>query len=107
MSWPLMYSFPGKPLPPTDTFPEPTIPRVNILERPGLVVAVTRFELAATEPIVRGFTGQLLSDVNEDGMTATPSCLKGDVIVGQFDAIFSLNKRRNEVWIELEDHPWK
>ena len=107
MSWPLMYSFPGKPLPPIATFPEPTIPRVTISERPGLVVAVTRFELAATEPIVRGFTGQLLSDVNEDGMTATQSCLNGDVIVGQFDAIFSLNKRRNEVWIELEDHPWK
>ena len=107
MSWPLKYSFPGKPLPPTSTLPEPTIPRVNILERPGLVVAVTRFELAATEPIVRGFTGQLLSDVKEDGMSATLACQTGDVIVGQFDAIFSLNKRRNEVWVELDDHPWK
>ena len=107
MSWPLKYSFPGKPLPPVSTIPEPTIPRVNILERPGLVVAVTRFELAATEPIVRGFTGQLLSDLKEDGISATLACQTGDVIVGQFDAIFSLNKRRNEVWVEIEDHPWK
>lgn len=107
MSWPLVYSFPGKPLPPISSLPEPTIPRVTLHERPGLVVAVTRFELAATEPIVRGFTGQLLSDINDDGMSATASCLNGDCIVGQFDAIFSLNKRRNEVWIELDSHPWK
>mmetsp|Transcript_25942 Transcript_25942/g.24791 ORF Transcript_25942/g.24791 Transcript_25942/m.24791 type:complete len:384 (-) Transcript_25942:253-1404(-) len=107
MSWPLVYNFPGRALPDISTIPEPTIPRVNILERPGLVVAVTRFELAATEPIVRGFTGQLLSDIKEDGMTATEACQNGDCIVGQYDAIFSLNKRRNEVWVVLEDHMWK
>jgi hypothetical protein len=107
MSWPLQYSFPGKALPDISTIPEPTIPRVKISERPGLVVAVTRFELAATEPVVRGFTGQLLGDVKEDGMIATAECQTGDCIVGQFDAIFSLNKRRNEVWVELEEHLWK
>ena len=44
----------------------------------GLVVAVTRFELAATEPIVRGFTGQLLGDIQSDGMTAVAASLAGD-----------------------------
>jgi Uncharacterized conserved protein (DUF2358)/SOUL heme-binding protein len=107
MSWPLVYSFPGRPLPDISTLPEPTIPRVIISEAPGIVVAVTRFQIAATEPNVRGFTGQLLSDINEDGMSATADCLNGDCIVGQYDAIFSLNKRRNEVWVVLENHPWK
>lgn len=68
---------------------------------------MTRFTLAATEPIVRGYTGQLLGDIKDDGMTPTKACQNGDCIVAQFDAIFSLNKRRNEVWIELDDHFWK
>ena len=31
----------------------------------------------------------------------------GDCLIGQFDAIFSLNKRRNEVWVPLATHPWE
>ena len=107
MAWPMTFALPGQPLPPVSTLPEPTIPRVALGAKDGYVVAVTRFELAATEPIVRGFTGQLVGDVKADGMTPAASSEAGDCIVGQFDAIFSLNKRRNEVWVPLDDHPWK
>jgi SOUL heme-binding protein/Uncharacterized conserved protein (DUF2358) len=107
MSWPVAFAYPGQPLPAVSTLPEPTIPKVTVNEKPGVVVAVTRFELAATEPIVRGFTGQLLSDVKADKMTPSAAAESGDCLVGQFDALFSLNKRRNEVWVELVDHPWK
>lgn len=27
--------------------------------------------------------------------------------LAQFDALNSLKTRRSEVWIELEEHPWK
>eukprot|EP01035_Chromulina_nebulosa_P016963 gene16963-22458_t len=84
--------------------PEPTIPRVDITTSPEQVVAVTRFEVAATEPIVKGYSNQLLSDLTNDGLKASTNKL---LIVGQYDALFSLNKRRNEVWIELDDHLWK
>ena len=65
-----------------------------------------RFELAATEPIVRGFTKELLRDIKADGMAASDEVAAGLCTVAQYDALFSLNKRRNEVWVELVDHPW-
>ena len=112
MQWPLQYALPSSELD-LSTYPASTIPSVKLREQEGIVVAVTRFELAATEPIVRGYTGQLLGDLRNDGMTPVPSA-GGDAakdtyqcIVAQFDALFSLNKRRNEVWVELLDHPWR
>ena len=60
------------------SLPDPTIPRVTLKIQEGFVVAVTRFELAATEPIVRGFTGQLLGDIQADGMTAVASSVAGN-----------------------------
>jgi hypothetical protein len=106
MTWPLQFALPGRPLPDPSTLPEPTIPRVTIKKSPGMVVAVKRFELPATEPNVRGFTGNLLREVQADGLTPSDAALAGDCVIGQFDALFSLNKRRNEVWVELVDHPW-
>ena len=72
-----------------------------------------RFDVPATEPVVRGFSKQLLQDIRRDGLSAVSNGGVGDATtteeftLGQFDALFSLNKRRNEVWIELSDHPWK
>jgi len=108
MFWPLEFALPGQSLPPTSIMPEPTIPRVEITTEPGKVYAILRFELAATEPIVRGFTRELLRDLKNDNLypVANQSTTEGDCIVGQFDALFSLNKRRNEIWIELEKHDW-
>ena len=106
MSWPVAFSLPGKKLPSLDSFPESTVPGVKLNDKEPIVVAVTRFDVAATEPVVKGFTNQLLSDITADGMKASESSQNGDFIVGQFDALFSVNKRRNEVWVELSDHPW-
>jgi hypothetical protein len=111
MMWPMMFSLPGEDastLTPSK-LPEPTINKVNFVTRPEIVVAVTRFDLAATEPVVRGYKGQLLGDIKRDNLTPAEGFegATGDCIVGQFDALFSLNKRRVEVWVELADHPWK
>ena len=106
MSWPLTYEIPNRPLPSLDTFPAATISTVKTKIVPSLVVAVTRFDVAATEPVARGYTEQLRRDIIADGMKPTKDVDEGTVIVGQYDALFSLNKRRNEVWIEVEQHPW-
>ena len=75
MTWPMICASPGSD--PTtlhhDQLPEATIrdgspnpvKRVTI---PSRVVAVTTFDLPATEPIVRGYTGQLVKDVKRDGL---------------------------------------
>ena len=108
MSWPLVYDIPGvTPLPPTDQYPTPTIPSIRLVRQDSIVVAVCRFDVAATEVNARGFTEQLRKDIIADGLRNTAGVDMGEVIVGQYDALFSLNKRRNEVWVELEDHPWK
>eukprot|EP01036_Dinobryon_divergens_P040801 gene40801-54002_t len=50
MSWPLAYKMPGSSLPSLSTLPEPTISRIKLIEQPESVIAVTRFEMPATEP---------------------------------------------------------
>lgn len=83
-----------------------------------MVVAVSRFEMAATEPVAKGYTLRLRQDIERDGLTAVNYANKAEIegsgsaseeilTVAQFDALFSLNKRRVEVWLELSDHPWK
>jgi hypothetical protein len=59
--------------------------------------------------MVRGFTRELLRDIKADGLNPvdSQSSAQGDCLVAQFDALFSLNKRRNEIWIELESHDWQ
>lgn len=107
MTWPMAFAMPGTTLPEIKTvLPPPTIGKVKLIQKPGVVVAVTRFEAAATEPIARGYTNQLLSFVRADGMVPSDVYDNGQVIVAQYDALFSLNKRRNEVWVVLKEHPW-
>lgn len=77
------------------------------MSKPGRVVAVTRFDVAATEPVVRGYTKQLISQIKADNLVPSAASQQGECIIGQYDALFSINKRRNEVWVELEDHPWQ
>ena len=68
--------------------------------------AVVRFEVPVTEVVARGFTSNLIKFVTADGMRPTASAYDGMCHIGQYEALFSLNKRRNEAWIELEEHPW-
>ena len=116
MTWPLKFAIPGENLPDVGTFPEPTIGEVDLFDTStrssgpfGRTYAILRFEKAATEEIVRGFTRELLRDIQADGLkpVKSQSSVNGDCIVAQFDALFSLNKRRNEIWIELEEHDWQ
>lgn len=108
-----------------DEMPAPTIPRVNIVQVPARVVAVLRFEAAATEVIARKCTADLRRCLQNDGLVPLESDddkADGDgvggqevekdsrkvITVAQFDALFSLNKRRIEVWVDLhpDKHPW-
>ena len=53
MMWPLSFAAPGKTSKDPSVFPNPTLPKVVLKKVPSKVVAVRRFEMAATEPVVR------------------------------------------------------
>ena len=107
MTWPLAFAPPGGESPDPSVFPDPTIPRIIVTKSPSVVVAVRRFEIAATEPVVKAYTSQLLKDLESDGLVPSPAAKNGEeYFVGQYDALFSLNKRRVEVWVQLDRHPW-
>ena len=107
MTWPLAFALPGGGLPSIDSFPEPDVAKIKIKESESVVVAVLRFEVPATEPVVRGFTGNLIRYCEADGLEVSDKAKQGECQIGQYDALFSLNKRRNEVWVELANHCWK
>jgi hypothetical protein len=88
--------------------PASTVPSVQIAYKPETVVACLRFEAAATEVIARKCIQDLIVCLQRDGFRVSDEYLSGvnKCIVGQFDALFSLQKRRNEVWIELTEHLW-
>jgi len=106
MVWPIAFAAPGQAPPPISSFPTPSVSKIRVREVPECVYAVVRFEMPATEPVVRGFTGNLIKYVTDDGMVVASSAREGDCRIGQYDALFSLNKRRNEAWVELAEHPW-
>lgn len=55
---------------------------------------------------VKYFAGRLLELLKADGLVPTPES-ENEYQVAQFDAIFSVGTRRNEVWAVLKEHPWK
>ena len=123
MQWPLTYAAPG-----SDGAPEPQLAILksqdsqwsscNIIAVPSKVVAIAEFSDASLEPVVRKADRQLRASLQRDGLgvrdtnddhdddddDATTSMLT----FAQYDAIFSMGKRRGEVWIDLKDgtHPW-
>lgn len=107
MKWPLKYVLPNTPLPDMSVFATPTISSIQLSSQPSVVVAVARFDVAATEEVVKGYTAQLIRDITADGLVPLrQSDERVSFTVAQYDALFSLNKRRNEVWAELQEHPW-
>lgn len=113
MSWPLTYALPGAAsIPPVnksilERIQQPLWKGCEIINVPSRVVAVGRYSDASVAPIVRKVDRQLRESCQRDGInipTSTSSCVQ----FAQYDAIFTLGKRRGEVWIELEDddHPW-
>ena len=105
MMWPLTYTAPG-----TSTATPPTLPKdsdddATVLTLPEQVVAVARFSDASVEPVVRRADQQLRAALERDGIEFDES---NPLQFAQYDAIYSMGKRRGEVWIPLleENHPW-
>jgi hypothetical protein len=113
MSWPLAFAAPGEVSPPAipksvlDKVKDPLWSVCEIETIPCKVVAVGIYADASVSPIVRKADRKLRAACKRDGI-AVPSETAESVKFAQYDAIFSLGKRRGEVWIELEDggHPW-
>ncbi|KAL3928176.1 MAG: hypothetical protein SGBAC_012760 [Bacillariaceae sp.] len=113
MAWPLGYAAPGENSPPPLTskvqerMNDSTWSDCEITTMPGTVVAVGSFADASVAPIVRKADKNLRSALENDGISI-PKESETSVKFAQYDAIFTLGKRRGEVWIELEDdgHPW-
>jgi hypothetical protein len=113
MSWPLNYAPPGQSSPPavpksiSQKAQEPMWKDCEIRTIPSMVVAVGSFADASVAPVVRKADASLRVALKRDGI-AVPESTTSSVKFAQYDAIFTLGKRRGEVWIELEDdgHPW-
>jgi hypothetical protein len=113
MAWPLVYAVPGTDTPPAlkgavvDKANDPMWSSCKLETLSGAIVAVGSFADASVAPIVRRADKELREALKRDGIVV-PSSSKDSVKFAQYDAIFTLGKRRGEVWIELEDggHPW-
>lgn len=113
MSWPLTFASPGEVNPPAvkqivlDKVNDPIWSVCKIETVPRRVVAVGTYSDASVGPIVRRADQQLREACKRDGI-AIPPHTEGSVRFAQYDAIYSLGKRRGEVWIDLDDggHPW-
>mmetsp|Transcript_23359 Transcript_23359/g.64800 ORF Transcript_23359/g.64800 Transcript_23359/m.64800 type:complete len:417 (+) Transcript_23359:140-1390(+) len=113
MSWPLVYAAPGesspRAIPPAivDRAKESVWSDCQIANVESKVIAVGSFSDASVAPIVRKADKALRESLKRDGIDV-PSGSESSVQFAQYDAIFSLGKRRGEVWIELEDggHPY-
>ncbi len=113
MSWPLAYAPPGESAP--GSIPQSILDRSKEaiwsdceIETVGSkVVAVGSFSDATVAPIVRKADKKLRESLKRDGIVP-PSGSDSCVQFAQYDAIFSLGKRRGEVWIEIDDdgHPY-
>lgn len=62
---------------------------------------------ASMEPVVRKADRELRNFLKRDGLVPSEDS-DGMVQFAQYDAIFSMGRRRGEVWIDLGDdgHPW-
>jgi SOUL heme-binding protein len=74
---------------------------------PSQVIAVGSFADASVEPVVRKADRLLRQVLERDGLQVEPDS-DSRVTFAQYDAIYSMGKRRGEVWIPLKDggHPY-
>jgi SOUL heme-binding protein len=77
----------------------------RIITVPEKVVVVGRFTDAIVESVVRKATQQLLELCRLDGLKVVES---PQMMFAQYNAVYSMGKRRSEVHIELQpnSHPW-
>ena len=101
MLWPLSYCQPGQDSPPpvplaVEKSNDPQWRKCQLLTVPSTVVAVADFSDASMEPVVRKADRLLRDALARDGIDAP---VVDGVQFAQYDAIFSMGKRRGEVWI--------
>lgn len=104
--WSLTFARPGEELE-LPTTANKNNQGVEVVVMPSSVVAVARFSDASVEPVVKKATKELRNACERDGLNISTS-LGESVQFCQYDAIFSMGKRRGEVWIPLDDNnnPW-
>jgi len=103
MRWPMGVPVLGDAAPPA---PESRIQGEASLESvPSCVVGVRSFSDPTTEPIVREQVRLLRQALRRDGLAPGGSEAE-EFRLAQFDALNSLNARRSEVWVALDEHPW-
>lgn len=114
MAWPLDYAPPGQSTPAENPKLAERMEDKRYLERgcevevkPSQVIAVGSFSDASMEPVVRKADRQLREALERDGLQVETDS-KSRVTFAQYDAIYSMGKRRGEVWIPLKEggHPW-
>jgi len=113
MSWPLVYAAPGESTPAAipqvilDRSQESMFDDCQIENVESQVVAVGSFSDASVAPIVRKADKKLRESLERDGILV-PNKSDSSMKFAQYDAIFSLGKRRGEVWININDdgHPY-
>ncbi|CAM9189093.1 unnamed protein product [Heterosigma akashiwo] len=80
--------------------------RVGFKEVPSRTFAIKSFDSPTTADYVRYWDAELRKVLEADGLVASPEA-DTDFLLAQYDAIFSIAKRRNEVWIPLASHDWE
>lgn len=112
MMWPLTYAKPGEkeaPIPKdaVEKAGEGQWRTMKVVTIPESVVAVREFTDASMEPVVRKADRELRALLERDGLKAAENS-EDLVRFAQYDAIFSMGRRRGEVWIELAEdgHPY-
>jgi len=112
MMWPLTFASPGELEPPVpkdavENAGQGQLRTMRIVTTSPTVVAVREFSDASMEPVVRNADRELREMLERDGLEALDGS-EDQVRFAQYDAIFSMGKRRGEVWIDLaaSGHPF-
>eukprot|EP00977_Amphora_coffeiformis_P008559 scaffold1936_cov154-Amphora_coffeaeformis.AAC.9 len=112
MMWPLRFAAPGEKTPKDDPKViakknDPEYSSFEIVTIPERVVAVGSFSDASMEPVVRKADRLLREACERDGLQLDSNS-ESVLRFAQYDAIYSMGKRRGEVWIDLAGggHPW-
>jgi hypothetical protein len=112
MTWPLTFTSPGESEPPVvkdavENAGQGQWRTMKVVTTPPTVVAVREFSDASMEPVVRNADRELREMLERDGLEALDGS-EDKVRFAQYDAIFSMGKRRGEVWIDLatSGHPF-
>mmetsp|Transcript_26720 Transcript_26720/g.35105 ORF Transcript_26720/g.35105 Transcript_26720/m.35105 type:complete len:398 (+) Transcript_26720:41-1234(+) len=105
MEWPLQFLMPfekdfGGKVP-----PKAGSERISFKEAESKVYAVLVFDSPTTQEFVTYWNSELEKAIKKDNLVAEKGS-ENLYYLAQYDAIFSLQKRRNEVWVPLEVHDW-